>query len=67
MQDRCSRIRYLRKYSDTENIELIDQILEYNNIKGNDAIDLAFYIKNYIKLLSVDNTSKYQKTSWHWQ
>jgi len=55
MQDRCSRIRYLRKYSDTENIELIDQILEYNNIKGNDAIDLAFYIKNYIKLLSVDN------------
>lgn len=55
MQDRCSRIRYLRKYTDTENIELINQILEYNDISGDEANDVSFYIKNYMELLSIDN------------
>ena len=53
MQDRCSRVRYLRKYGDDENIELIPEILKDNNLSDNK--ELEDFIKKHIKLLSIDN------------
>ena len=59
MKDRCSRIRYLREYSDTENIELINEVLLYNGIQGKELKDVSFYIKNYMNLLSIDNITSF--------
>lgn len=53
MQDRCSRIRYLRKYGANENIELVDQLVLDFKIKN--AEKVAMFIKTRIQLMSMDN------------
>ena len=53
MQDRCSRIRYLRKYTPSDNIEIIASVVADSGVR-NVAKVTEFIIKN-IKLLSIDN------------
>lgn len=53
MQDRCSRIRYLRKYGADENIELVDQLVQDFEIKNPEEV--ATFIKTRIQLMSMDN------------
>lgn len=53
MQDRCSRIRYLRKYGADENIELVDQLVQDFEIKNPEEV--STFIKTRIQLMSMDN------------
>lgn len=53
MQDRCSRIRYLRKYLADENVELVDQLVKDFEIKNPEVV--AEFVKNRIQLMSMDN------------
>ena len=53
MQDRCSRVRYLRKYTEYDNIELIASIVKDYNVKNPEKV-ADFIIRN-IRLLSIDN------------
>ena len=53
MQDRCSRIRYLRRYTPSDNIEIIASVVADSGVR-NVAKVTEFIIKN-IKLLSIDN------------
>lgn len=59
MQDRCSRVRYLRTYGDRDNIELIRTLVEDNGIEKVDEVT-NFIIDN-IKLLSIDNVLSFIK------
>lgn len=53
LQDRCSRIRYLRKYTPEDNLEFLDPIISDLGIKN--AKEVSEYCRNNIKLLSMDN------------
>lgn len=53
MQDRCSRIRYLRTYTPSDNIELIASIVTDMGIR--DAVKVSEFVIKNIKLLSIDN------------
>ncbi|MBQ7819965.1 MAG: AAA family ATPase [Bacteroidales bacterium] len=53
LQDRCSRIRYLRKYTPEDNLEFLDPIIADLGIKN--AEEVSEYCRNNIKLLSMDN------------
>lgn len=53
LQDRCSRIRYLRKYTPEDNLEFLDPIIADLGIKN--AKEVSEYCRNNIKLLSMDN------------
>ena len=53
MTDRCSRVRYLRKYSENSNIEFLPMIVEDLQIKNPEKV--IEFCKNEIKLLSMDN------------
>lgn len=53
MQDRCSRIRYMRKYNADENVELIEQLVIDFEVKN--PKEVAEFIKNKFKLMSMDN------------
>ena len=53
MQDRCSRVRYLRKYTDRDNIELISSIVA--DYKVNDPLKTTDFIIRNMRLLSIDN------------
>ena len=53
LQDRCSRIRYLRKYTPEDNLEFLDPIIADLGIKN--AEKVSEYCRNNIKLLSMDN------------
>ena len=53
LQDRCSRIRYLRKYTPEDNLEFLDPIITDLGIKN--AKEVSEYCRNNIKLLSMDN------------
>lgn len=53
MQDRCSRIRYLRKYTVKDNYEFLPFLLDQYQIKNKE--DLTEFITNRMKLPSIDN------------
>jgi SpoVK/Ycf46/Vps4 family AAA+-type ATPase len=53
LQDRCSRIRYLRKYTPEDNLEFLDPIITDLGIKN--TKEVSEYCRNNIKLLSMDN------------
>lgn len=49
--DRCSRIRYFRKYEYSDNVELIKNVLKENNIDEN----IANYLCDIVEVPSIDN------------
>lgn len=53
MQDRCSRIRYLRKYTVKDNYEFLPFLLEQYNITNKEEV--TEFITNRMKLPSIDN------------
>ena len=53
MQDRCSRIRYLRKYTVKDNYEFLPFLLDQYQIKNKEEI--TNFIKDCVKLPSIDN------------
>ena len=53
MSDRCSRIRYLRKYTENSNMEFLPMIAEDLKIKNPEKV--IEFCKKEIKLLSMDN------------
>lgn len=53
MQDRCSRIRYLRRYSPDENAALLPMLADDFGIKNKEEV--VKFCKENIKLLSMDN------------
>lgn len=53
MQDRCSRVRYLRRYSPDENISFLPMLVDDFDIKNKEEV--IEFCKNNIKLLSMDN------------
>jgi ATPases of the AAA+ class len=59
MQDRCSRVRYLRTYGDRDDIELIETLVKDHEIE--DVKGTTDFIINNIKLLSIDNVLSFIK------
>ena len=53
MQDRCSRIRYLRRYSPDENAAFLPMLADDFGIKNKEEV--VKFCKENIKLLSMDN------------
>lgn len=53
MQDRCSRIRYLRQYSPDENAAFLPMLADDFGIKNKEEV--VKFCKENIKLLSMDN------------
>ena len=53
LQDRCSRIRYLRKYAAEDNLEFLEPIITDMGIKNAELV--ANYCRENIELLSMDN------------
>ena len=53
LQDRCSRIRYLRKYTTDDNLEFLDILIKDMGIKN--VEDVSKFCRENIKLLSMDN------------
>lgn len=53
MQDRCSRIRYLRRYSPDENAAFLPMLADDFGIKNKEEV--VKFCKDNIKLLSMDN------------
>lgn len=53
MQDRCSRIRYLRKYTVKDNYEFLPFLLEEYNVLNKEEV--TEFITNRMKLPSIDN------------
>ena len=53
LQDRCSRIRYLRKYTTDDNLEFLDILINDMGIKN--VEEVSKYCRENIKLLSMDN------------
>lgn len=55
--DRCSRVRYHRKYTDNSNVEFIRKIAKDKGIRNIDAV--ASFIVDYMMLKSFDNISSF--------
>lgn len=55
--DRCSRVRYHRKYTDNSNIEFIREIVKDKGIRNVDAV--TNFIVDYMMLKSFDNISSF--------
>ena len=53
LQDRCSRIRYLRKYTTDDNLEFLDVLINDMGIKN--VEEVSKFCRENIKLLSIDN------------
>ena len=53
MEDRCSRVRYVRNYDANENIELLPIIADNLNIKNKEEV--IKFCNDNICLLSIDN------------
>lgn len=53
LQDRCSRIRYLRKYTTDDNLEFLDVLIKDMGIKN--VEEISKFCRENIKLLSMDN------------
>ena len=59
MQDRCSRVRYVRKYGARDNEELIRSLVEDNGVKNIDEV--TKYITTKMCILSIDNVLAFIK------
>lgn len=55
--DRCSRVRYHRKYTDNSNVEFIREIAKDKGIRNVDAV--TSFIVDYMMLKSFDNISSF--------
>lgn len=55
--DRCSRVRYHRKYTDNSNVEFIREIAKDKGIRNVDAV--TNFIVDYMMLKSFDNISSF--------
>lgn len=55
--DRCSRVRYHRKYTDNSNVEFIREIAKDKGIRNIDAV--TSFIVDYMMLKSFDNISSF--------
>lgn len=53
LQDRCSRIRYLRKYTTDDNLEFLDVLINDMGIKN--VEEVSKFCRENIQLLSMDN------------
>ena len=53
LQDRCSRIRYLRKYTTDDNLEFLDVLIKDMGIKN--VEEVSKFCRENIRLLSMDN------------
>lgn len=53
LQDRCSRIRYLRKYTTDDNLEFLDVLINDMGIKN--VEEVSKFCRENIRLLSMDN------------
>lgn len=57
LQDRCSRIRYIRKYSPTDNLAFLPMLIEDKQIKN--AKEVEEFVKTKFKLTSIDNINAF--------
>lgn len=57
LQDRCSRIRYIRRYTPTDNLAFLPMLIEDKQIK--DAKKVEEFIKTKFKLPSIDNINAF--------
>lgn len=55
MKDRCSRVRYLRRYSSNDNLELISTLVADSGIAKEKVEETTAFIISNIKYLSIDN------------
>lgn len=57
LQDRCSRIRYIRRYTPTDNLAFLPMLIEDKQIKN--AKEIEEFIKTKFKLPSIDNINAF--------
>lgn len=57
LQDRCSRVRYIRKYAPTDNLAFLPMLIEDKQIKN--AKEVEEFIKTKFKLPSIDNINAF--------
>lgn len=57
LQDRCSRVRYIRKYTPTDNLAFLPVLIEDKQIKN--AKEVEEFIKTKFKLPSIDNINAF--------
>lgn len=57
LQDRCSRIRYIRRYTPTDNLAFLPMLIEDKQIKN--AEEVEEFIKTKFKLPSIDNINAF--------
>lgn len=57
LQDRCSRIRYVRKYTPTYNLAFLPILIESKNIKNSEEV--CKFVKERFKLPSIDNMNAF--------
>lgn len=57
LQDRCSRVRYIRKYSPTDNLAFLPMLIEDKQIKN--AKEVEEFVKIRFKLPSIDNINSF--------
>lgn len=57
LQDRCSRVRYVRKYSPSDNLTFLPMLIEDKQIKN--AKEVEEFIKTKFTLPSIDNINAF--------
>lgn len=57
LQDRCSRVRYIRKYTPTDNLAFLPILIEDKQIKNTKKVEE--FIKTKFKLPSIDNINAF--------
>lgn len=57
LQDRCSRVRYVRKYSPSDNLAFLPMLIEDKQIKN--AKEVEEFIKTKFTLPSIDNINAF--------
>lgn len=57
LQDRCSRVRYIRKYTPTDNLAFLPMLIEDKQIKN--AKEVEEFIKTKFMLPSIDNINAF--------
>lgn len=57
LQDRCSRIRYVRKYTPDDNLAFLPMLIENKGIKDGEKV--IEFITNKFKLASIDNMNSF--------
>ena len=57
LQDRCSRIRYVRKYGITDNLAFLPMLIESKEIKNSEEV--RKFVEERFKLPSIDNMNSF--------